>query len=250
MSQKRRTRADEPFLLIRSLAHDHAAGETIDRHVHDWHQLIHAAAGVLTIWTERGCWIAPPSWGVWVPAGIAHAIRFSTTSELRTLYVRPDRAGTLPGQCSAVTISPLLRELILRTIRIGMLDSRDPVEAALATLLAEEFRQSHAPPFELPQPHSAALRRAAIDEAPSTACLAANVGMGKRTLERHFRAETGMTPARWRRHKALLGAVEALAARTPVKTVAATAGYRTASAFIAAFRRQFGVTPSRYFERD
>jgi AraC-like DNA-binding protein len=249
MSQKRRRRADEPFLLVRSLAHNHEAGETIDRHSHDWHQLIHAAAGVLTVWTERGSWIAPPSWAVWVPARIAHAIRFSTTSELRTLYVRPGWAEALPDQCSAVSISPLLRELILRAVRIGMLDSRDPLEAALATLLAEEFRQSHAPPFELPQPHSPALRRAATADATSTAGLASGIGMGKRTLERHFRAETGMSPARWRRHKALLGAVEQLAAGAPVKAVAASAGYRGPSAFVAAFRRQFGVTPSRYFER-
>lgn len=249
MSQKRRNRADEPFLLVRSLASNHASGETIERHSHDWHQLIYAAAGVITVWTERGSWIAPPSWGVWVPAGIGHAIRFAGESELRTLYVRPGWAEALPDQCSAVTVSPLLRELILRAVRITMLDRRDPVEAALATLLVEEFRRSHAPPFELPQPHSPALRRAAGGAGP-TALLAAGIGMGKRTLERHFRAETGMSPARWRRHKALLGAVEALAAGAPVKAVAAAAGYRGASAFIAAFRRQFGVTPSRYFERE
>ena len=246
MSQKRRSRADEPHLLVRSLASNHAPDETIEAHVHDWHQLIYAAAGVLTVWTERGSWIAPPEWGVWVPAGIGHAIRFAGPSALRTLYVRPGWAEALPEACSAVTVSPLLRELILKAVRIGMLDARDSVEAALATLLVEEFRQSRAPPFELPQPRSEALRRAA----QTTAGLASEIGMGKRTLERHFRAETGMSPARWRRHKRLLGALEQLAAGAPVQTVAAAAGYRGASAFVAAFRRQFGVTPSRYFGRD
>jgi AraC-like DNA-binding protein len=243
---RHRSRADEPFLLVRSLASNHAPGETIERHVHDWHQLIYASAGVLQVWTERGSWIAPPDWGVWVPAGIAHEIRFSGKCALRTLYVRPGWAEALPDRCSAVTVSPLLRELILKTVRIGMLDRRDAVEAALATLLVEEFRQSQAPPFELPQPRNEALRRVAS----TTAGLAAEIGMGKRTLERHFRAETGMSPARWRRHKRMLGAVEQLAAGAPVKAVAAAAGYRGASAFVAAFKRQFGVTPSRYFERD
>ena len=63
---------------------------------------------------------------------------------------------------------PLLRELILRTVRIGMLDGRDPVEAALATLLVDEFRQSHVPPFELPQPRSDALRRATSARSTAT----------------------------------------------------------------------------------
>jgi AraC-like DNA-binding protein len=253
MTRKRRTRADEPFMLVRSLASNFEAGHSIARHAHDWHQLIYAAAGVLSIWTERGSWVAPPHMAIWVPARIAHSIRFAGDSALRTLYLRPDRSAGLPRQCTAVAVSPLLRELILRATREGMLDERDPVEAAIATLIADEFRRSGAPPFELPQPLSPATRRAAAliaagaPEAGNTAALAAAVGLGMRTLERRFLTETGMSPGRWRRHHALLGALELLAGKAPVKAVAAAAGYATPSAFTAAFRATFGITPARYF---
>jgi AraC-like DNA-binding protein len=55
-----------------------------------------------------------------------------------------------------------------------------------------------------------------------------------------------MSPALWRRRALLLGAIERLAAGAPVKAAAAAAGYATPSAFVAAFRKRFGVTPSRY----
>jgi AraC-like DNA-binding protein len=254
MTRKRRTPADEPFILVRSLAQNFGAGRTIARHAHDWHQLIYASAGVLTVWTERGSWVAPPHMAIWVPGGIAHSIRFAGESALRTLYLRPDGQAGLPGQCAAIAVSPLLRELILRTARAGMLDERDPAEAAIATLIADEFRQSGAPPFELPQPTSPPTRRAAAliaagaPEAAGMASLARATGLGMRALERRFRAETGMSPGRWRRQHILLGALERLAGNEPIKAIAAAAGYATPSAFTAAFRAAFGITPARYFQ--
>lgn len=253
MSSKRRTRADEPFLLVRTLAYSVDAGHLIERHRHDWHQLIYADAGVLNVWTERGSWIVPPHWAIWVPARTVHSIRFAAPSRLRTLYLRPAGSDGLPDDCAAITVSPLLRELILRATRDGMLDERNRVEAALATLILDEFREAGAPPFDLPRPTSPALVCAATliaDDAPeaaSTALLARTVGRSVRTLERQFLAETGLTPGRWRRQHALLGALELLAADAPIKQVAAKAGYATPSAFTAAFRAAFGTTPARYF---
>ena len=85
-------------------------------------------------------------------------------------------------------------------------------------------------------------------EAATSATLARAVGLGIRTLERQFLAETGLTPGRWRRQHALLGALEALAAGTPIKQAAALAAYATPSAFTAALRATFRTTPARYFQ--
>lgn len=239
-------------MIVRSLASNFGAGDRTGRHAHDWHQLIYASSGVLNVWTERGSWITPPQRAIWVPAGVAHEIKFAAPSALRTLYLRPEASGGLPGHCTVVTVSPLLRELVLRATRDGMLDRRESVDAALATLILDEFRQSRAPPFDLPQPASERMPRVAALIAGAgpagTDGLARAAGMSKRALERRFRAETGMSPGGWRRQRALLQAVELLAGGAPIKAVAAASGYASPSAFVAAFRNQFGVTPGRYFE--
>ena len=51
----------------------------------------------------------------------------------------------------------------------------------------------------------------------------------------------------WRQRVRLLRALEMLAADMSVTRVALELGYENVSAFIALFRRTFGVTPGRYF---
>ncbi|MBO9713423.1 helix-turn-helix transcriptional regulator [Sphingomonas sp.] len=251
--QKPRTAADEPYLVVRSSASDLAPGQVIGEHAHRWHQLVHAARGVLMVWTERGSWVVPSSWAVWVPAGVRHRIRAAQASAIRTLYVAPNCFPDLPEACSAITVSPLLRELVLRVVADGMLDRRDNVESATAILLLDEIKRSPVPPFGLPEPDSAATHRAverlfAGEGERTIATIAREAGLSPRTLERRFRAETGMSLGRWRRQGALLAAIERLAAGASVKQAAAAAGYATPSAFVAAFRATFGETPGRYFD--
>jgi len=252
MSRKRRTPADEPFLLVRTSTSDVRAGAVIAVHTHDWHQLIYVRSGLMSVATTTGSWIAPPTWAVWVPAGVGHAIRFIGDSALRTVYLKTAWRTDLPDDCRTLAVSPLLRELIVRATTIGMLDGRDPTESAIAGLIVAEMGEPGPPPFRLPEPTSPATVEAARIIAGDTAgalatpALARAVGIGARTLERRFRAETGMSLGRWRQQRMLLRGLERVAGGASVKSAAATAGYGSPSAFIAAFRNAFGTTPARY----
>jgi AraC-like DNA-binding protein len=55
-----------------------------------------------------------------------------------------------------------------------------------------------------------------------------------------------MTLGQWRRQRMLLRGLERVVGGASVKDAAATAGYASPSAFIAAFRNAFGTTPARY----
>ena len=98
MSRKRRTVADEPFLVVRTSAAD--LGGSIGEHVHDWHQLVHVRSGLAVVRSDERTWLAPPTWAVWMPAGVRHAIRFAGPTALRVVYLRadPPRRGDATSQ--------------------------------------------------------------------------------------------------------------------------------------------------------
>lgn len=236
------------------MAADFADGHVIAPHAHAWGQLIFAATGVVTVWTEHGVWVVPPHWAIWAPAGVEHGLRFTGAASLRTLYVRPDIASVAP-RGPVVTVSPLLRELILRAVRERMLDARERIHVALVDLIVHECAPSPAAPLDLPLPQSARLREVAehlaghVSDRISHARLARRFGVGVRTLERGFMAETGLSLGQWRRHARFMDALRQLGAGASVKRAATEAGYRTPSAFVAAFRSSFRTTPGRYFRR-
>jgi AraC-like DNA-binding protein/quercetin dioxygenase-like cupin family protein len=270
MSRKRRTVADEPYLVVRSSAAD--LGGSVGEHAHDWHQLVHVRSGLAVVRSDERTWLAPPTWAVWLPAGVRHAIRFAGPTALRVVYLRADPprrgvahlaeavgparsaaglrggAGTLPARAGAMPVSPLLRELVERATVIGMLDRRDPLEAALATLLVGELTDVGPPALAVPEPASALARRVAelLTTGTTVARAAAAVGVGRRTVERVFQAETGLPVGRWRQYRLLLRGLEEVACGATVQDASVIAGYRTPSAYVAAFRVAFGTTPARF----
>ena len=54
--------------------------------------MIHALSGVVTVGTAEGTWVVPPGRGVWLPAGIEHALRFAGQVRMRTLFIARRRA--------------------------------------------------------------------------------------------------------------------------------------------------------------
>jgi AraC-like DNA-binding protein len=278
MSRKRHSAADEPFFMVRTLAADFADGDVIVPHAHAWGQLIYAATGVVTVWTEHGSWVVPPHWAIWAPAGVEHGLRFTGATSLRTLYLRPDitpdiTPGITPGiapditsgitsgiasvasRSTVVTVSPLLRELILRAVDERMLDERNQTHRALVHLIVHECAPAATPPLDLPLPHSARLRKVAehltrrSSDRLSHAAVARRFGIGVRTLERGFVTETGLSLGQWRRNARFMDALRQLGAGASVKRAAIEAGYRTPSAFVAAFRASFRTTPGSYFRQ-
>jgi AraC-like DNA-binding protein len=250
------SRQPDHTVQIRSFGVTFRSGRPGWQHLYegtDWHKLIYATRGVMTVYTEGGAWVVPPHRGVWIPAGFEYRMEMTGTVALRMLYVRKRlRPAALP--CSVVNVNPLLRELIVRTNLIGALDAAVPGQKRLIGVILDELKVLTAVPLQLPLPQDrraaqfAALAGAEAGEKLPLAKTLRQCGVSRRTLERIFRAETAMSLGQWLRRQKLLAALRRLAAGDDVQTIALELGYNSASAFIAMFRRELGQTPKRYFE--
>jgi AraC-like DNA-binding protein len=241
---------DEP--PVRGYAVTHPGGPVRLPQSAGWDQLIYASRGVLTVHTDDGAWVIPPDRAVWVPAGVAHRLTMAGRTSIRTLYFR---AGLviLDTACRAVTVAPLARELILHVIRLSPLDLAVPAHERLFGVLVDQLTALPVAPLGLPMPvdpragAAAAMIEAGPAATESVTALARRAGASRRTLERLFRAETGLSVGQWRERARLLAALPLLAQGEPVAAVAHRVGYATASAFGTMFRRTLGVSPTRYF---
>ena len=219
-------------------------------HTHPRHQLAWAVTGVLEVLAEAGTWILPPTRALWIPAGVAHETVASGATTMRTLYVHPDECPITWRAPQPVAASKLLADLI-EHLGDGALapPQRARAEAVLLDLLEPVAVAS----IEVAMPtdeRALDVARALIADPADSRSLeewGREVGASARTLTRAFLAGTGIPFSRWRTALRLRSALPRLAAGEPIGTVAPKVGYETPSAFVAAFRRETGLTPGAYF---
>jgi AraC-like DNA-binding protein len=228
----------------------------IPLHFHDRDQLVFASRGVMTVTTSDGAWVVPANRAVWISERTAHMIAMSGDVAMRTLYLRPGLAESLPRDCCVVNVPALLKELILHACACGSLRLRLAWQSHLVDVILDQLRLINIAPLQLPLPEDIrALRvadvlRADPSDARPLAQLSRDSGASRRTVERHFVESTGMTFGRWRQQLRLMHAMRLLGAGGKVTHAALEAGYSTPSAFIAAFRKALGSTPTRYFSGE
>jgi AraC-like DNA-binding protein/quercetin dioxygenase-like cupin family protein len=257
MSNKRQSAVLDPLprgsAVIMTLSRDYAAGHRISLHFHDRDQLVFASRGVMTVTANDATWVVPAHRAVWIPARTGHMIAMSGNVAMRTLYLKPRLAESLPPQCCVVNVSALLKELILQACRCGSLGRLISWQSHLVDVILDQLRTIKVAPLQLSLPEDPrALRVAEVlladpSDPRTLKEIARASGASHRTIERLFWEETGSTFGKWRQQLRLMQAMRLLGAGAKVTYAALEAGYSTPSAFIAAFRKTLGSTPTQYF---
>ena len=224
----------------------------LETHQHHKAQLLYSVRGILNCEIEEGVWIVPPQCAIWIPGDLPHSARGSGETECYSLFIDPDAAADLPKSCCTISVSALLRELILKVVTFPELYPLGGREDRLIATLIDEIVVAQIEDLHLPMPRDLRLRRLAqklladpADKTPKSGW-ANKIGMSDRNMSRILLKEIGMSFGHWRRQLHVILALQRLNQGKSVQTVALELGYENASGFITMFRKAVGETPAKY----
>ena len=254
---------EDPQRPVLCFASQQARGHRVRAHRHPRAQVVWAVSGALRVVTDSASWIVPPTHAVWIPGSMRHQVTSLTPASVRYLYIDASACAPLPEDAQVLEITPLMRELTLRTLRyehilcgnLPLTAQQQQRLALLLPLLLDELAQLQAAPLYLPSGKDRRLRslmQQLIRQPGNTARLeqlAEAAGASARTLERLFKSETGMSFQQWRTRLKLLESVNRLVQGESSSSIAASLGYRSSSAFVAAFHRHFGKPPQSFIRQ-
>lgn len=172
--------------------------------------------------------------------------------EVYVLFVQRASARALPNHCCAVSVSPLLRELILRCANFIALYPVNGTESRLAKVLLDELTAAPVENLYLPMPSDSGLRQIfdGMTTYPSDRATvqewAERIDVSERTLRRLVLQETGLSFGRWRQQLHIILALQWLSQGASVQSVAYDLGYENAGSFVVMFRKALGDSPARY----
>ncbi|WP_049805219.1 AraC family transcriptional regulator [Stigmatella aurantiaca] len=230
-------------------------GFELDFHRHRKAQLFFMVRGEMTCEASNALWLVPPQSALWIPGSTSHRLKGRAPLEVFSLFVEPEAATTLPSECCAVSVSPLLRELLFRAAALPALYPLDGPKTRLVSVLLDELGAAQVEKLRLPMPTDARLRRLVemITAQPADGATmkewAQRIGVGERTLNRLLVHETGMSFGRWRQQLHIILALQWLTRGASVQNVALDLGYESASSFVTMFRKALGTSPARYITR-
>ena len=223
-------------------------GAEVAAHQHRKGQLVFALTGGVTCRVPSGLWMVPTHCAVWIPGGVKHSNIATANAKIFFVYIEPG-AADLPARCCTISISPLLRELIVELSERP--DTNDGNELLAKALLAELPRM---PVQQLYLPISRETRLRHIADAwtanpadrTTLGAWARRLALSESSLSRLVIKETGLTFGRWRQQLHLIVAIRELSNGATVQQVSADLGYESVAAFITMFKKALGKPPAKY----
>jgi AraC-like DNA-binding protein len=233
------------------LRHGQIPSVVVEAHEnHDWHVLLWQARGESDVTVAGRSSVLATDRALWVPSGVRHGFTLRSNAVLLPLFFDTDVPTSLTAP-RVVEVDGDLRTLALALVQSTYSIIRPEIDIARQVLAHVEAR----PVPVLPMPRNPAGRSVAQalladpGDVRTVAELAGAVHTSARTVERVFRAETGMTLRRWRIAARMEAAGALVREATALDAVARRVGYSSTAAFRRVFKEHFGVPPGEYQSR-
>lgn len=199
--------------LVTIHARLYMTGESTGWHRHARGQILSASQGLMIATTALGAWYVPTGHALWIPPGLDHDVTMRGVVMMRSAYVESAASASLPSRCKVMVTSVLLAASIEALAREPLPYDEDGRGGHLAALIVDEVSRAEDASLALPMPRDARLvrlcnaivtksERHGLDE------WAHLIGMSRRSLTRHFRAETGLSLLAWRKRAAELAGLD------------------------------------------
>ncbi|WP_027721109.1 AraC family transcriptional regulator [Maridesulfovibrio zosterae] len=238
-----------------AMANEFPSGHVIAEHSHYRAQLLFAEQGIMETYARQRCWFIPPQRALWLPSYEPHSMRTHGRVALRTIFIDPAACrDDSPNSPQAVRISPLLRELLVRSALIAIDYDKEGRDGLIMNLINEEIDWSEPDLFSLSWPmderllHVCQHLKTYPDDCRTLEEWGSEIGVSNRTLSRLFRLETGISFSEWRQQSRILAALPMLLSGMSVLEASLAVGYETPSAFSAMFRRLIGKAPREFLQ--
>lgn len=230
------------------------------------HYLLYASSGAFHLEVGNSRWFLPPQRAAWILADTPFRASIDGPSTCSSVLFNPEIIYPPGVPCRVFAVSPLAREMIQYAMRWGRdrNETRDSDHdsdhnadrffLSLAMVCTELAQQEDT--LWLPNASSDELNRAMayaqthLADGATFEGAAAAAGISERTLARRFDEETQMNWQQYLRRARMIRAMALLTAgNAKIIEVAHQTGFKSQSAFIAAFREFSGESPSDYRRR-
>ncbi len=220
-------------------------------HIHERDQLLYATKGIMRLKTTEEAWIVPRENALYIPKGTQHSVSMHGEVHMRTLYIDTAAAETRSRKLGVLSVSALLRELILVLSEEPVRYDPDSRAGLIAKIIRLEIDLARGLSLNVPLPKDPRLQRLCAElladpsDRRTLDAWSDIAGASARTLARLFERDLGMSFNTWRQRIRFHNALEALNHGEPISKVAKNHGYNSASAFSYAFRKVMGTIPSK-----
>ncbi len=222
----------------------------------DWHrhdgfgEIFYWGAGQSVLCTTEQNFICTSLRAIWIPPGVHHEWYVPQQALDRCIFVHASAVADRErfSRLHMVEVSPLLRELIT-AITETPVDLSCDKGRRLGNVLLDCFEDAPLilSPLVMPNSHRLVELCAKAVLEPSSPVSFKEwsdiLHVSPKTLARMFRRETGMTLGQWVKLMRLLHAKQNIEKSASVTEAALDCGYTSVSAFIHAFKKNFGFTP-------
>ncbi|BBN56718.1 hypothetical protein TRE132_48430 [Pseudomonas chlororaphis subsp. aurantiaca] len=144
-------RLDHTPRAVVAIGTDYPHGHLLPSHSHRRAQLLYGATGVMQVSTTNGRWVVPPQRAVWIPPRVAHEVLMLGVST-RSLYIEPEAMPALGDECQVISVSPLMRQLLMEAVDLPLVYDEDGRDGVLISLLLHELSRTTRLPLHIPCP--------------------------------------------------------------------------------------------------